>query len=120
CTYNARTLSTDADLHALLAASDRIKFHVIALQETKIKKTDIRQLNNGIFVICGEKVPSRNVGGVGFVVHPSIAHLVDSYEILSPRIAVLRLQLSHHKKITITNCYSPTEAADENEINMLY
>uniref|UniRef100_A0A0K0DF18 Uncharacterized protein n=1 Tax=Angiostrongylus cantonensis TaxID=6313 RepID=A0A0K0DF18_ANGCA len=31
CTYNARTLSTDADLHALLVAADRIKFHVIAL-----------------------------------------------------------------------------------------
>ena len=31
CTYNARTLSTDADLHALLLAADRIKFHVIAL-----------------------------------------------------------------------------------------
>uniref|UniRef100_A0A0K0DGH2 Endo/exonuclease/phosphatase domain-containing protein n=1 Tax=Angiostrongylus cantonensis TaxID=6313 RepID=A0A0K0DGH2_ANGCA len=56
CTYNARTLSTYADLHALLAAADRIKFHVIALQETKIKKTDIRQLNNGTFVIRGEKV----------------------------------------------------------------
>ncbi|KAE9416271.1 hypothetical protein Angca_005215, partial [Angiostrongylus cantonensis] len=120
CTYNARILSTDADLHALLAAADRIKFHVIALQETKIKKTDIRQLNNGTFVIRGEGVPSRNVGGVGFVVHPSIVHLVDSYEILSPRIAVLRLQLSHHKKITIINCYSPTDAADEYEINAFY
>ncbi|KAE9416912.1 hypothetical protein Angca_000001, partial [Angiostrongylus cantonensis] len=85
CTYNARTFSTDADLHALLAAADRIKFHVITLQETKIKKTNICQLNNGTFVIRGEKVPSRNVGGVGFVVHPSIVHLVDSYEILSLR-----------------------------------
>uniref|UniRef100_A0A0K0CYY4 Endo/exonuclease/phosphatase domain-containing protein n=1 Tax=Angiostrongylus cantonensis TaxID=6313 RepID=A0A0K0CYY4_ANGCA len=117
CTYNSRTLSTDADFHTLLAAADRIKFHMIALQETKIKKTNIRQLNNGTLVNCEEKVPSRNVGGVGFVVHPSIVHLVDSYEILSHRIAVLRLQLSHHKKITIINCYSPTDAADEYEIN---
>ncbi|KAE9419252.1 hypothetical protein Angca_004821, partial [Angiostrongylus cantonensis] len=36
------------------------------------------------------------------------------------RIAVLRLQLSHHKKITIINCYSPTDAADEYEINAFY
>ncbi|KAE9421185.1 hypothetical protein Angca_000861, partial [Angiostrongylus cantonensis] len=42
------------------------------------------------------------------------------YEILSPRIAVLRLQLSHNKKITIINCYSPTDAADEYEINAFY
>uniref|UniRef100_A0A0K0D472 Uncharacterized protein n=1 Tax=Angiostrongylus cantonensis TaxID=6313 RepID=A0A0K0D472_ANGCA len=106
--------------HALLVTADRIKFHVIALQETKIKKTDIRQLNNETFVIRGEKVPSRNVGGVGFVVHPSIVHLVDSCEILSTSIAVLRLQTSYHKKITITNCYSPTDAANEYELNAFY
>ncbi|VDM53568.1 unnamed protein product [Angiostrongylus costaricensis] len=120
CTYNARTLSTDADLHALLVAADRIKFHVIALQETKVKKTDMRELNNGTLMIRGGKVSSRNVGGVGFVVHPSIVHLVDSYVILFPRIAVLRLQLSHHKKITIFNCYSPIDSADEYELNAFY
>ncbi|VDM83126.1 unnamed protein product [Strongylus vulgaris] len=32
----------------------------------------------------------RNVGGVGFVVHPSLVLLVDSHEILSPRLAILR------------------------------
>ncbi|KAJ1347899.1 hypothetical protein KIN20_003077 [Parelaphostrongylus tenuis] len=69
CTYNAGTLSTDGDLHSFLEASNRIKFHVIVLQETKARKTDIRQLNNGTLAIRGEKVPSRNIGGVGFVVH---------------------------------------------------
>ncbi|KAE9413594.1 hypothetical protein Angca_000407, partial [Angiostrongylus cantonensis] len=116
CTYNAKTLPTGVQLHPLFVATDCIKFHVIALQKTKIKKTDIRQLNKGTFVIRGEKVLSRNVGGVGFVVHPSIAHLVDSHEILSPQIAVLRLQLSHHKKITVINSYSPTDAVDDYEL----
>uniref|UniRef100_A0A0K0D325 RanBD1 domain-containing protein n=1 Tax=Angiostrongylus cantonensis TaxID=6313 RepID=A0A0K0D325_ANGCA len=92
----------------------------MAIQETKIKKTDICQLNNGTLVIREEKVPSRNVGGVGFVVDPFTIHLVDSYEILSPRIAVLRLQLSHHKMVTIINCYLPTEVADEYELNAFY
>ncbi|KAK6755337.1 hypothetical protein RB195_013983 [Necator americanus] len=79
CTYNARTVSTDADLHALLGAAERIKFHVIALQETKCRRSDVRQMNDGTLVIRGEKVPSRNVGGAGFVVHPSVVHLVDSH-----------------------------------------
>ncbi|VDM63880.1 unnamed protein product [Angiostrongylus costaricensis] len=48
----------------------------------------------------------------------SIVHLVDSYEILSPRIAALRLQLSHHKKII--NCSSPFNAADEYKLNAFY
>ncbi|KAK6757218.1 hypothetical protein RB195_015194 [Necator americanus] len=84
CIYNARTVSTNADLHALLGAAGRIKFHVIALQETKCRRSDVRQMNDGTLVIRGENVPSRNVGGVGFVVHPSVVHLVDSHEILSP------------------------------------
>ena len=49
CTYNARTVSSNADLCALLDAANHIKFHVIALQETKSRRTGI-QLNDGILV----------------------------------------------------------------------
>ena len=86
CTYNARTVSTNADLHALLDPAEHINYHIIALQETKSRKKDVRQMSDGTLIIRGEKVPSRNVGGAGFVVHPSIVHLVDSHEILSPRL----------------------------------
>ncbi|KAK6760200.1 hypothetical protein RB195_021624 [Necator americanus] len=121
CTYNARTVSTDADLHALLGAAERIKFHVIALQETKCRRSDVRQMHDGTLVIRGEKVPSRNVCGVGFVVHPSVVHLVDSHEILSPRLAILRLRLpSAQKSISIINCYSPTSPADDSELDAFY
>ncbi|KAK6744625.1 hypothetical protein RB195_011384 [Necator americanus] len=120
CTYNARTVSTDADLHALLVAAERIKFHVIALQETKCRRSDVRQMNDGTLVIRGEKVPSRNVGGVGFVVHPSVVHLVDSHEILSPCLASLRLRPLRQKSISIINCYSPKSAADESELDAFY
>ncbi|KAK6750637.1 hypothetical protein RB195_002547 [Necator americanus] len=119
CTYNARTVSTDADLHALLGAAERIKFHVTALQETKCRRSDVRQMNDGTLVIRGEKVPSRNVGGVGFVVHPPVVHLVDSHEILSPRLAIFRLRPLRQKSISIINC-SPTSAADESELDAFY
>ena len=120
CTYNARTVSNNADLHALLDAAGRIKFHVIALQETKTKKEDVRQMEDGTLIIRGGKLPGRNVGGVGFVVHPSIVHLVDSHEVLSPRLAILRLRPPRQKTISIVNCYSPTSVADELEIDAFY
>ncbi|KAK6735436.1 hypothetical protein RB195_018571 [Necator americanus] len=82
---------TGADLHALFGAAKRIKFHVIALQETKCRESDVRKMNDGTLVIRGEKVPSRNLGGVCFLMHPSVVHLVDSHEILSPRLAILLL-----------------------------
>ncbi|KAK6744593.1 hypothetical protein RB195_011365 [Necator americanus] len=77
-------------------------------------------MNDGTLVIRGEKVPSQNVGGVGFVVHPSVVHLVDFHEILSPRLASLRLRPLRQKPISITNCYSPTSAADESELDAFY
>ncbi|KAK6764768.1 hypothetical protein RB195_024915 [Necator americanus] len=120
CTYNARTVSTDADPHALLGAAERIKFHLIGLQETKCRRSDVRQMNDGTLVIRGEKIPSRNVGGVGFAVHSSVVHLVDSHKILSPRLAILRLRPPRQKSISIINCYSPTSAADESELGAFY
>uniref|UniRef100_A0A7I4Y8T5 Reverse transcriptase domain-containing protein n=1 Tax=Haemonchus contortus TaxID=6289 RepID=A0A7I4Y8T5_HAECO len=119
-TYNARTVSSNAALHELLDAASRIKYHVIALQETKSRRTDVRRMNDGTLIIRGEKLPSRNVGGVGFVVHPSVVHLVDSHEILSPRFAILRLRHTHMKTISIVNCYSPHSTADEEELDAFY
>ncbi|KAK6765489.1 hypothetical protein RB195_025415 [Necator americanus] len=77
-------------------------------------------MNDGTLAIRGEKVPLRNVGGVGFVVHPSVVHLVDSHEILSPRLAILRLRPLRQKSISIINCYSPTSAADDSELDAFY
>ncbi|KAK6027398.1 hypothetical protein OSTOST_06572, partial [Ostertagia ostertagi] len=120
CTYNARTVSSDADLRCLLDAASRIKYNVIALQETKCKKTDIRHFFDGTLVIRGEKFPSRNIGGVGFAVHPSVVQHVDSYEILSPRLAILRLQPRRQKSICIISCYSPHMGADDSELDAFY
>ncbi|KAK6752308.1 hypothetical protein RB195_003617 [Necator americanus] len=126
CTYNARTVSTDADLHALLGAAERIKSCsllaacLIALQETMCRRSEVRQMNDGRVVIRGKKVPSRNVGGVGFVVHPSVVHLVDSNEILSPRLAILCLRPLGRKPISIMNWYSPASAADDSELDAFY
>uniref|UniRef100_A0A158PBN5 Innexin n=1 Tax=Angiostrongylus cantonensis TaxID=6313 RepID=A0A158PBN5_ANGCA len=71
-------------------------------------------------VIRTEKFASRNVGSLGFVVRSSTVHLVNSYDILSSRMAVFRLQLSHHKKITVSNCFFATDAPDEFEFIAFY
>ncbi|VDL82415.1 unnamed protein product [Nippostrongylus brasiliensis] len=76
CSYNARAVSSKTNPYALLEATCRIKSHVIALQETKCGKADIRQLHDGTLVIRGEKILSRNVVGVGFIMHPSVVHLI--------------------------------------------
>ena len=79
CTHNARTVSSNASSRVPLNAAGRIKFHLIALHETKTKKEDVRQMKNENCVICGEKLSGKNVGGVGFVAHPSVVRLVVSH-----------------------------------------
>ncbi|KAK6765589.1 hypothetical protein RB195_025477 [Necator americanus] len=50
----------------------------------------------------------------------SVIHLVDSHEFLSPRLAILRLRILRQKPISSINCYSPTLAADESELEAFY
>ncbi|KAK6749600.1 hypothetical protein RB195_001920 [Necator americanus] len=64
-------------------------------------------MNDGTLVIREEKVPS-------------VVNLVDSQEILSPRLAILRLRPLRQKPISIINCYSPISAADEPELDAFY
>ncbi|KAK6764450.1 hypothetical protein RB195_024681 [Necator americanus] len=103
-TYNARTVPTDADLHAFLGAAALIKLHAIALQQPKSRESFVRQMNDGTLVIRKREVPSLNIGSFGFVVHPSVIHLVDSHEIFSPRLTILRLRPLRQKSINIINC----------------
>ncbi|KAK6762225.1 hypothetical protein RB195_023079 [Necator americanus] len=120
CNYNARTVSTEAELHALLGAAERVKFHSIALQEINSRGSNVRQMNDSTLAIRGEKVPSRSAGGVGFVVHPPVVHLVDSHEILSPHLAILRLRPLRQKPFSIIKYYSTISAADESELDAFY
>ncbi|VDM74830.1 unnamed protein product [Strongylus vulgaris] len=82
CTYNARTVSTKAHFHVLLEAAGRIYYHLIVMQKTKSRKTDVIQLSDGTLIIRESFV----------VVHPSVVYLVASHEIPSPHLAILRLR----------------------------
>uniref|UniRef100_W6NAJ6 Endonuclease exonuclease phosphatase domain containing protein n=1 Tax=Haemonchus contortus TaxID=6289 RepID=W6NAJ6_HAECO len=80
CTYNCRTIASKADQTILNETSKRLRFDVIALQETKTKETAIKKTNDGHLFVLGAKVDGKNVGGVGFLVHRRIEHLIDSTE----------------------------------------
>nr|CDJ81998.1 Hypothetical protein CBG04516 [Haemonchus contortus] len=60
--------------------SKRLRFDLIALQEPKTKETAIKKTNDEHLFVLGAKVDGKNVGGVGFLVHRWIGHLIDSTE----------------------------------------
>ncbi|VDO52116.1 unnamed protein product [Haemonchus placei] len=75
----------------LLLSSRLVKYDVIALQKTKGRTETIRKTDHNELLNIGPKADG-NVGGVGFLINSTIAHLVDSHNIVSPRFAVLRLR----------------------------
>ncbi|KAK6729680.1 hypothetical protein RB195_006619 [Necator americanus] len=108
CTYNARTVSTDTDLHALFRAGERIKIDVTALRETDSRKERPRTGDRQYAAISGEETPSRNIGAIGFAMHPSVVHLANSHKILLPYLTIFHLRSLRQKRIRIVKCYSPT------------
>ncbi|WKY01335.1 hypothetical protein Q1695_015380 [Nippostrongylus brasiliensis] len=120
CTYNCRTIASEQDLRTLLHRSRNIKYDIIALQETKGKTETIRKTDHNELLIIGAKVDRRNIGGVGFLVNLTVHHLVDSYKIISPRIAVLCLEVKDQGNISIINGYAPTSAATDEEKEEFY
>ena len=60
---------------------------MLKISKTKTREEDVRQMKDMTLIVRSEKLPVRNVGGAGFVVHSSFVLLVDSHEILSLRLA---------------------------------
>ncbi|VDO79209.1 unnamed protein product [Heligmosomoides polygyrus] len=120
CTYNCRSIASEQDLRTLLCGSRNIKYDVIALQETKGRTETIRKTDHNELLIIGAKVDRKNIGGVGFLVNSAVHHLVDSHKIISPRIAVLRLETKDQGAISIINGYAPTSDEEKEEFYKLF
>uniref|UniRef100_A0A183G5P4 Endo/exonuclease/phosphatase domain-containing protein n=1 Tax=Heligmosomoides polygyrus TaxID=6339 RepID=A0A183G5P4_HELPZ len=90
------------------------------LQETKGRTETIRKTDHNELLTIGAKVDRKNIGGVGFLVNSTVHHLVDSYEIISPQVAVLRLETKNQGTISIINGYAPTSAATDEEKEEFY
>ncbi|KAF8384634.1 hypothetical protein PRIPAC_73776 [Pristionchus pacificus] len=110
CTLNCRSLSSDASIAALEHSFEGIRYDVVCLQETKASKTQELTLTNGARLILGPKVEKKNIGGVGFLIHPRLVSSILSFSILSPRLAVLRIRLGR-SSLSLLSIYAPTSAA---------
>ncbi|CAM4690395.1 unnamed protein product [Leuciscus chuanchicus] len=67
-TFNARTVSSEANLAAILEGLNSIRCDVLGLCETKRREPLHVRYDDGRTVILGAREETRPVGGVGFIV----------------------------------------------------
>ncbi|KAK6755925.1 hypothetical protein RB195_014361 [Necator americanus] len=77
-------------------------------------------MNDGTLAIWRGSVRLRNVCRFGFVVHPSVVHVVDSHEVLSLCLVIFLMYPLRQKLTNIVNCNSLISATDESDLVAFY
>ncbi|KAK6740639.1 hypothetical protein RB195_008854 [Necator americanus] len=120
CTYNARTLASEAAIKDLMVQAKKIKYDVIGLTETRRRHSLNAVFETGEELFLGT-CDSRGVGGVGVLVNTSMAQNIDSFEQLTTRIGRLRMRrCGPTPALTIFVAYAPTSSYEEEEVEAFY
>ncbi|ETN84092.1 hypothetical protein NECAME_07039 [Necator americanus] len=119
CTYNARTLASEAAIEDLMMQTKKIKYDVIGLTETRRRHPLNAVYETGEEMFLGT-CDSRGVGGVGFLVNTSMAKNIDSLEQLTTRIGRLRMRSGPTPALTIFVAFAPTSSYEEEEVEVFY
>ena len=120
CTFNARTLASEACIEDLMMQARKIKYDVIGLTETRRHRPLHAVFETGEELFLGT-CDSRGVGGVGVLVNTHLAMNIDSYESLTTRIGRLRLRrCGSTPALTIFVAYAPTSSYEEEELEAFY
>ncbi|EFO97547.1 hypothetical protein CRE_26029, partial [Caenorhabditis remanei] len=119
CTFNCRSVATDNRLAELLEETNRIKYDIIGLSETK-RSAEVHMTNrDGTGVILGKRNDSSVSGGVGFIINKSLMPKIKEIKIVSHRIGYITLQVNKNQ-CTIIQGYAPTADYEEEEHSNFY
>ena len=121
CSYNPRTIN-DRNSHALdtmLQEISNVNWDIVGLSETKTKecKIEIIEGQGHKLFLSGNNTSRSN--GVGFLIKKTHVPLVENYEPISDRLAILSLK-GKFTKMHFIQCYFPTTTHPDDEVNELY
>ncbi|ETN69398.1 endonuclease/exonuclease/phosphatase family protein [Necator americanus] len=120
CTYNVRTLASEAAIEDLMMRTKKIKYDVIGLTEMRRRHTLNAVYETGKELFLGT-CDSRGVGGVGVLVNTRTAKNIDSFEQLTTPIGRLRMRrCGPTPALTIFVAYAPTSSYEEEEVEAFY
>ncbi|KAK6022081.1 endonuclease/exonuclease/phosphatase family protein [Ostertagia ostertagi] len=121
--HNVRTLSTDSLLDVYLQQLEKIKADIIGVCETRRARAVSARWTSGEEILLGEganNVP--RTGGVGFIIKAKMVPYIISCDIISPRVAVLKVKLQKlgNRTLKMVQVYAPTVSAEDDEIERFY
>uniref|UniRef100_A0A914X5J2 Endonuclease n=1 Tax=Plectus sambesii TaxID=2011161 RepID=A0A914X5J2_9BILA len=88
CTFNARSLSSQARFAEFQAEVDKIKHDVIGIAEVKRRGSGRLNLpNDAVLLYAGHD--NKTAEGVGFYVSPHLKSRIAGFNAISPRVAEL-------------------------------
>ena len=121
CTYNVRTLRTEADLLGLLNELSLIKWDVVGLCEVRRLGEEQKILNNGhVLYWRGKPQDSKQESGVGFLVHKRLEKNIVEFYSVSERVASVTLKLNDRYNLKIVQVYAPTCSHPDEEVESFY
>ena len=112
-TWNIRTLYEAGKSAQVCGEMHRYNLKILGLCETRWTGTGRTRLASGDTTIySGQEEGQPHMHGVGLMMTPEATRALLSWEPVSPRILTARFN-SKGRKVTIIQCYAPTNAADE-------
>ncbi|XP_041472578.1 uncharacterized protein LOC121421843 [Lytechinus variegatus] len=119
CTYNVRSLLGEDRLYDLEKELGNITWDIVGLCEVRRRGEHLQQLKSGHLLYTGGKEES-SIGGVGFLIHKTIASNVISYKSTSDRVSQIILKISKKQTMKIIQVYLPTSSHADEEVDMVY
>ncbi|ETN79313.1 hypothetical protein NECAME_09915 [Necator americanus] len=120
CTYNARSLASEAAIEDLMIQATMIMYDVIGLTETRRRHPLNAVYETGEELFLGT-CDNRGVGAVGVLVNTRTPKNIDSFEQLTTQIGRLRMRRCGSTPVlTIFVAYAPTSSYEEEEVEAFY
>ena len=121
CTYNTRTLSTEADLAVLMEELSCIKWDVVGLSEVRRLGEEQKVLKSGhAFYWRGKPEGNKQEHGVGFLVHKDLEGNLLEFFSINERVASVTFKLNERYRLKIVQVYAPTCSHSDEEVEKFY
>ena len=107
-------------LNELCDKASRYRLDIVGSQEVRWGGQGKLRISGGMSFIYSGRVTEDRGSGVGLLLSPAAARVLESYECISYRLLTARVNLNRRITLMTIVCYAPTELAEAEEKDQFY